>query len=412
MVVYHYLKGSVFLNWRRNLWTLAVAVVLSSSSYTMVVPFLPLYLMDLGVQGDAVPLWSGVIFSSTFLVAAIMAPFWGRSADKGGKRRMVIRAGFSLAIVYFLGAFVQNPLELLIVRILQGFANGFLPAAMAIVASTCPAENMGFSLGFMQTGVLIGGILGPLLGGTLSHFFGMRASFVIAAAIIAIGTLGVKILVTEPERHFTPSESSIFDDFKMAAANRDLIEMLLLLFFVQAVSMVLQPLITLYIAQLQGQTEGIVLTAGLVFSLAGIAGAIAAPLWGRAGQRSSFRKIMVMAFLGAGLFNLGQFFAGDIYLFSVLQFLYGLFIVGAYPSINTIAVSCVGEDCRGRIFGLTTTANQLGSMTGPLVGGVISSWIGIKAVFLFTGSMLLILGAVVLLDFNSRRSGASGDAVK
>lgn len=386
------------LSWRRNLWTLAIAVVLSSSSYTMVVPFLPLYLIDLGVQASAVPIWSGVIFSSTFLVAAVMAPYWGRSADRGGKRRMVIRAGFSLAIVYFLGALVRGPVELLIVRILQGFANGFLPAAMAIVASTSPQQSMGFSLGFMQTGVLIGGILGPLLGGTLSHFFGMRASFVIAAAIIAVGTLGVKILVDEPENSCSPSQGSILDDFKMAAANRNLLEMLTLLFIVQAVSMVLQPLLTLYIAQLQGLAEGVVLTAGLVFSLAGIAGAIAAPLWGRAGQRSGFRKIMVIAFGGAGVFNLGQYFAADIYWFSLLQFLYGLFIVGAYPSINTIAVSCVGEDCRGRIFGLTTTANQLGSMLGPLIGGVVSSWVGIQAVFLFTGSMLLLLGGVVLLN--------------
>lgn len=386
------------LNWRRNLWTLAIAVVLSSSSYTMVVPFLPLYLIDLGVHASAVPIWSGVIFSSTFLVAAVMAPYWGRSADRGGKRRMVIRAGFSLAIVYFLGALVRGPVELLIVRILQGFANGFLPAAMAIVASTSPQQSMGFSLGFMQTGVLIGGILGPLLGGTLSHFFGMRASFVIAAAIIAVGTLGVKILVDEPENSCSPSQGSILDDFKMAAANRNLLEMLTLLFIVQAVSMVLQPLLTLYIAQLQGQAEGVVLTAGLVFSLAGIAGAIAAPLWGRAGQRSGFRKIMVIAFGGAGVFNLGQYFAADIYWFSLLQFLYGLFVVGAYPSINTIAVSCVGEDCRGRIFGLTTTANQLGSMLGPLIGGVVSSWVGIQAVFLFTGSMLLLLGGGVLLN--------------
>ncbi|HEY3425577.1 MAG TPA: MFS transporter, partial [Negativicutes bacterium] len=315
------------MNWRRSLWALLFAVMLSSSSYTMVVPFLPLYLMDLGVHPEDVAIWSGFIFSSTFLVAAVMAPYWGRSADKGGKRRMVIRAGFSLAIVYFLGALVRNPVELLVVRILQGFANGFLPASMAIVASTSPKECMGFSLGLMQTGVLIGGILGPLLGGTLSHFFGMRASFVIAAVVIALGTMGVKLLVTEPATISSPTVSSIMDDFKMAFVNRKLLEMLLILFFVQAVSMVLQPLITLYIMELQGRTEGIALTAGIVFSLAGIAGAIAAPMWGRVGQRRGFRKIMIIAFVGAGVFNFGQFFASDIYRFSLLQFFYGFFVV-------------------------------------------------------------------------------------
>ncbi len=397
------------LNWRKNLWMLTVAVILSASSYTMIIPFLPLYLLDIGVASEDVTIWSGLVFSVTFLVAAIMAPYWGRSADKGGKRRMVIRAGFSLAAVYFLGALVRNPLELLIVRILQGFANGFLPAAMAIVASTSPTESMGVSLGLIQTGVLIGGIMGPLLGGVLSHLFGMRASFVIAAVVIAIGTIGVKLLVEEPETQFVPNKRSILDDFKLAFKNRKLVEMLLLLFSVQAVSMVLQPLITLYVAQLQGKTEGIILTAGIIFSLAGIAGAIAAPIWGRVGQQKGFRKVMVISFIGAGIFNLSQFFPDDIYQFGFLQFLYGLFVVGAYPAINTIAVSCAGEQGKGQVFGLTTTANQLGSMVGPLIGGILSSFLGIRAVFLVTGTVLLLLGGIVLFNTSAAQRTVDKD---
>jgi len=398
------------LNWRKNLWMLTVAVILSASSYTMIIPFLPLYLLDIGVASEDVTIWSGLVFSVTFLVAAIMAPYWGRSADKGGKRRMVIRAGFSLAVVYFLGALVRNPVELLIVRILQGFANGFLPAAMAIVASTSPAERMGVSLGLIQTGVLIGGIMGPLLGGVLSHLFGMRASFVIAAVVIAIGTIGVKLLVEEPKMQSVTNKRSILDDFKLAFKNRKLVEMLLLLFSVQAVSMVLQPLITLYVAQLQGKTEGIILTAGIIFSLAGIAGAIAAPIWGRVGQQKGFRKVMVISFVGAGIFNLSQFFPDDIYQFGFLQFLYGLFVVGAYPAINTIAVSCAGEQGKGQVFGLTTTANQLGSMVGPLFGGILSSFLGIRAVFLVTGTILLLLGGIVLFNTNAARRTIDKDA--
>jgi DHA1 family multidrug resistance protein-like MFS transporter len=202
----------LILNWRRNLWTLSFAVMLSGASYTMVIPFLPLYLLDLGVSPKNVNMWSGFIFSVTFLVAALMAPYWGRCADKTGKRRMVMRAGFSLAIVYFLGALVRNPVELLIVRILQGFANGFVPASMAIVASSAPKDKMGFSLGVMQTALLIGGILGPLVGGGLSHFFGMRLSFVISAVIIFFGTLAVGLLVIEPENDDLPSEGGIIDD--------------------------------------------------------------------------------------------------------------------------------------------------------------------------------------------------------
>ena len=393
------------MNWRRNLWTLAFAVMLSGSSYTMLIPFLPLYLLDIGASSQDVNMWSGLVLSVTFLVAAVLAPYWGRCADKSGRRRMVMRSGFSLAVVYFLGSLVRNPLDLFFVRLLQGFANGFVPAAMAIVAASTPKEHLGFSLGIMQTTLLIGGILGPLVGGTLSHVFGMRLSFVVAAGIIFCSTLLVGWLVVEPETEngsACQEQGSMLEDLKTSLANRQLVQMMLLLFAVQAVGMVLQPVIALYVAELQGSMEGVALKAGLVFSLAGVAGALAAPVWGRLGQTRGFFKIMLIAFLGAGVFNLWQFFASDIYQFGVLQFFYGLFIVGVFPAINAIAISSADADAQGRVFGLTTTANQLGQMLGPVLGGVISSWLGIASVFLFTGSILILLGVLVFFVFMFR----------
>jgi DHA1 family multidrug resistance protein-like MFS transporter len=363
----------------------------------MVIPFLPLYLLELGVKAENINMWSGIIFSISFLVGGLMAPYWGRLADKTGRKRMVLRAGFSLAAVYFLGAFVQSPLQLFVMRLLQGFANGFVPASLSIVASSVPKEKMGYSLGLMQTGLLLGGIFGPLLGGSLSHFFGMRLSFIIAAAAIFFGTLAVKFLVGEAVNRAESAQGSMLEDFKTALHNKKLIEMLLLLFIVQMATVMLQPLLTLYIAELQGQVEGAGLTAGIVYSLAGVAGAIAAPQWGKFGQHKGFYLILIIAFLGAGIFNLGQFFVYSIYKFALLQFLLGLFIVGVYPAINTIAVSSSPRGFQGRVFGLTTTANQMGSMAGPLIGGAISSWVGIRPIFLLTGGLLVFAGLLVLI---------------
>ncbi len=396
------------LRWRRNLWVLTGGATMASSSYTMVTPFLPLYLQDIGAAPEDVAMWSGLVFSVTFLVAAILAPYWGRQADKSGKRRMLLRAGYSLAITYFMGAFVTGPGDLFIVRALQGVANGFIPAAMALTASTSPPDQLGFSLGIIQTGMLTGSIIGPLIGGTLSHLIGMRSSFVVAAILIGLGTTVVHALAWEPKTSRNGQVSSIADDFKMALRNRRLIEMLLLLYGVQVVAMALQPVIALFIGDLQGQSEGIVLAAGIVLSLAGIAGAIAAPIWGRIGQVRGFPQILMFAFTGAGVFNLAQFFANDIWQFGFLQFFYGLFIVGVYPSINTIAVSSVDANAKGRVFGLTTTANMMGSMTGPLIGGFISTWLSNRTVFLAAGCMLLFLGATVFFTkLSKQKSSAS-----
>jgi DHA1 family multidrug resistance protein-like MFS transporter len=282
---------------------------------------------------------------------------------------------------------------LVLVRVFQGIASGFVPASMALVASSTPPEKMGFCMGVMQTALVVGGIVGPLMGGTLSYLFGMRRSFLLSAAILCIATLAVWRLVREPDRVSSPVESSLVDDLKTAFSNRVLVRMLCLLFAVQMVSMTLQPLMSLYVAEMQGSLTGVGLTTGFIFSLSGTASAIAAPIWGRAGQGRSLRISLVAAFVGAGLFNAGQFFAADITQFGALQFLMGLFLIGVFPTINMIAIQSSDVSFHGRVFGLTNAANQLGSMVGPLAGGFVSSWIGIRPVFLLTGSILIVLGA-------------------
>lgn len=389
--------------WRKNLWTLVVAVILCGASYTMIMPFLPIYLLELGVNQAEVKMWSGIIFAATFLVAALLAPYWGRRADRSGKRKMIMRAGFSLAIVYFLSAFVRDPFELLVVRILQGFASGFVPASLALVVSSVPAGQLGFSMGVMQTALVVGGIVGPIAGGLLSHWFGMRLSIVVASVAIFAATVGVAMLVEEPASEPVPKEGSLLADLKAAFGNRLLVKMLAILFVVQMLNLTLQPLMALYVAELQGSLEGVVLTAGIVYSLSGVSGALAAPFWGRAGQTRGFYAVLVFAFIGAGIFNLGQFFANDIYQFGFLQFMVGLFLIGVFPAINIIAIGSTEANFQGRVFGLTNASTQFGSMVGPLIGGVLSSWVGIRPVFLFTGSTLLLLGAAVFFGLLKKK---------
>jgi len=388
------------VNWRINLWVLCASVVLTSASYTMIVPFLPVYLLELGVSEQDVAMWSGAVFSISFLVGAIMAPIWGKFADKNGKRLMAIRAGLGLAIVYFLGGIVTDPAQLLGVRILQGFANGFLPASLAIISSSAPKEQLGFSLGIIQTGQIIGGVLGPLLGGSLAHVFGMRASFFVAGVCLLLVTIVVVFLVKEPaqveDRH---AGSSMLEDIKHAAKNSLLVEMMGLTLLIQLAMMILQPVMTLYIAQLQGDMEGVVLTAGIIFSLGGIAGAVSTPFWGRYGQRSGYFKAMALAFGGAGIFNFLQFFPATVVGFGALQFLVGIFIVGVNPSISATIVNCTEASFRGRVFGFATTAYQIGAMIGPLLGGVIAASMGIQYVFIFTGLLLFTVSLIVFYRY-------------
>ena len=187
--------------WKALVWFLTITSVFMSASYTMLVPFLPMYLIDeLGVAQSDVNIWSGLIFSISFLISAIMAPIWGALSDKKSHKAMAVRAAVCLAISYVWGGFVQSPWELFAMRSFQGFSAGLWPACLAIMTSTAPREKMGWCLGLMQGGSTAGDVFGPLIGGVLAEVFGMRASFYFAGAALGLIALGLIFFIKGGEQ--------------------------------------------------------------------------------------------------------------------------------------------------------------------------------------------------------------------
>ncbi|SDC43878.1 MFS transporter, DHA1 family, multidrug resistance protein [Paenibacillus sp. UNCCL117] len=395
--------------WKRTFWILFAGVLLCSSSYTMAVPFLPLFLFELGVDADSVHLWSGIVYSSAFFMGALMAPLWGSLADKYGKKKMVVRAGISLAVIYGLIAAVQTPWQLIGVRLLHGFVGGFVPASMSIVASTAPEKQLGWSLGMMQAGTMTGGIMGPLVGGFLAEWFGLRMSFVVAAAIILAAAIAVIVWVKEGERAAAPEKSAkvgLTHTWKEAFKRPALLPLLLLLVVFQLSVNMIQPVLTLHIADIQGKLEGAVLTSGIIFSIIGLAGIVASPFWGKKGQVHEYSSIMCLCLLAAGSVVMLQFFVDRLWLFTTVQFVFGFFMAGVVPSVNTLVVRATDAEFRGRSFGLTTSANQLGAMIGPLIGGAVGLYWNVNGVFVITGMLLCLAGSAVyaLPKLNASRS--------
>lgn len=192
-------------NWRVVLAVLTCSTVLMSASYTMLIPFLPMYLIqELGVETAEVNWWSSIIFAVSFLISGIFAPIWGAMSDKGSRKLMALRAASCLAITYFLGSIVQTPWQLFWVRVLQGLSAGLWPAQLAIATSVIPHKKIGFCMGLLQAGLTAGHVLGPLVGGFLADVFGMRMTFQIAA--IALGT----ITMPWPSSSKNPREPRVF----------------------------------------------------------------------------------------------------------------------------------------------------------------------------------------------------------
>lgn len=291
------------MNWKLVLAILTCNILFMSSSYTMLIPFLPMYLtMELGVSDADVNLWSGIVFSATFLVSAVMAPIWGRMADTKGKRLMAMRASFLLAISYFLGGIVETPGQLTLMRLFQGFASGLWPMDLAIMTLYAPPKKIGFCLGVMQGTLTAGGVVGPLLGGVLAEAVGMRYSFFLAAAALFTNFLIFAFIIKEPPVAKKAAATEEVPEDNVSPWHMPLLRnMLLCGTLVQMVILILQPVLTTYITKLAGPLPNIVFVAGFVFSLGGIAGAIAAPFWGTFGQRRGFFRAMCLGMAGAGL---------------------------------------------------------------------------------------------------------------
>ena len=180
--------------WQRTLWVMVTVQALMSFAFSVSGPFLPLFIIQLGVKPIAtVSIWAGVIASVNFLAAAIFSPIWGGIADRTGRKAMVIRSCVAVAIFTGLMGVVQNVWQLFTARACMGIFSGFSAAAIAMVGTQVPEESLGFSLGWMTTGQLVGGLCGPLFGGFLAdrlhdyrQVFYVTSLFALAAALVCV----------------------------------------------------------------------------------------------------------------------------------------------------------------------------------------------------------------------------------
>ena len=382
------------MSWKILLAMMVTFALMMSSSYTMLIPFLPIYMQnELGATADNVSLWSGVTYAITFAISAFVSPIWGKLSDKMGKKPMIIRASFLLAITYFLGGIVRTPFELFLVRAFQGIASGLWPACSVMMSACVPKNKLGISMGLMQSANICGGIIGPLLGGILATAFGMRNSFYVGAVALSLITVTTVLFIKEPpaapEKEINKAKNTSYLTF---IKDKNILILLLCVCMTNMVILQIQPIVSLYVQQLSHNSDKAVLLTGFIMSLGGIAGALASPLWGKTGQKVGFYKTITLAFISAGLLMSLQGVPNSLVLFGLMQFLCGLGFSGIFPSANSILVLLTPPSSRGMGFGSLFSAQMIGGALGPVIGGVIVSFMNFNTVYIISGSILFVIG--------------------
>jgi len=161
---------------QRNQFAVTTVAFVGFTGYTLVMPFLSLYVRELGVTSDAaVALWTGLALGATPAITALCAPFWGRVGDRFGNKILVQRSLLSFIFVMIAMAYVTRAWHLVALRALQGIVAGYGGVTISMVALSVPRERMTHAIGLVQTAQRMGPAVGPVIGGILARAVGMLA---------------------------------------------------------------------------------------------------------------------------------------------------------------------------------------------------------------------------------------------
>jgi MFS family permease len=392
------------LYWRRNLFICVFGSFTTLVSLSMLLPFLPLYVQQLGVTSQAaIVQWSGVAFGATFLGTAVTAPLWGRLAGRYGRKPMLVRAAVGMAIVMSLIGMAHNVTELVVLRLLAGLIGGYASASIVMIGTQAPRERAGWALGILSTGSLAGSLVGPLVGGLLPSLISIRSTFFAGGAMIAVAALLTILFVREdfhPDSDAKARASAHTAASKLANGTNRIVMITLLLtaMMVLLANMSIEPIITVYIAHLNVPADHLARTAGIVMACSALGSMLTAARLGALADRIGSWNVIIGCLVLTGLVMVPQAFVTQWWQLAALRGLMGMTLAGLLPSIAKLVRHAATEHQSGTMLGYLQSAQFAGQVVGPLIGGVIGVHLGLHAVFFVTGSLLIacaVLGQVV-----------------
>lgn len=394
--------------WKRTLWAAWTAQVLSITGFCTVLPFLPLYIRDLGVTDEAaVSRWSGIVTASAALTMAAFAPVWGVLADRYGRKPMVLRSMYGGALSLTLMALVSNVHQLALCRLLQGALTGTVTASLALVASATPRQHSGFSLGMMQAAIFVGASVGPLLGGEVAHLFGYRAAFYTAAALLLAGGVFVNLAIVEDLTAIRTSTRSDRGTFREVLSATGFAIAVLVLFMIRYADSIQRPVFPLLVENILGGPKGVERATGRIVAMGGVAAACSAGLLGRLSDRWGHKRMLIGFCIFTGLVSLVYVRAESVAHLYLLRFAFGLGAAGMAPAANAIIRDVTHDKNIGKAYGVTSSTSAIGWALGPLTGGCIAGSMGIRAPFVAMavgmGLVAIVVACLVRNDASSER---------
>ncbi len=384
-------------SWQTTLWIMFIAQLLSAMGFSVTFPFLPLYVAELGsATGTSVEFWTGMAFSSQAVTMAIASPIWGSLADRLGHKLMVERAMYGGALLLLLMGFVRSAEELVLLRLIQGGVTGTIAAANAMLAAIAPRERLGFAMGTLQMGLWSGTAAGPLLGGVLADLLGFRAPFYLTAVLLLVSGLLVTLGVRggRPQRRGERARQGMLASWQAIFAAPS-VRLTYSLRFLSSLGLsMLLPFIPLFIQGLMTGDAPIGTFTGLVVGASSAAGTATAIYFGRLGDRTSHRRVLIGCALASAICYLPQGAVWEPWQLLALQAMSGAAWGGITPALSALLVRYTGSGSEGVVYGLDNAIVSAARAAAPLLGAGVVLAFGLRGIFVLTAA---IYGVVALL---------------
>ena len=370
---------SVMESWKVNLISVWFGCFFTGLAISQILPFLPLYVSQLGVTShEALSMWSGLTL-------------------------MLLRASLGMAIAILLQAFATNVWQLFILRAIMGLTSGYIPNAMALVASQVPRERSGWALSTLSTAQISGVIGGPLLGGFLADHVGLRAVFIITAILLTISFLVTLFLIKEGGRPVVSKSERLSGKAVFASLPYPglMISLFVTTMVIQLCNGSVGPILALFIKSMAPDSSNIAFLSGMIAAVPGVSALMSAPRLGKLGDRIGTARILMATLIIAVILFFAMSFVTTPLQLGILRFLLGFADGAMLPAVQTLLVKYSSDQVTGRIFGYNQSFMYLGNVAGPLIGASVSAMAGFRWVFAATAVVVLL--NIIQLAFALRR---------
>lgn len=378
----------------RNLAALLAITATNHGGFDFATPFLPLFVLSLGLTGVAAATWSGLLVGATPFCGALMAPVWGVLTDRYGGKHALNRVILVAGPLLLATVFITDLWGMLAVRIAIGLCAGFTVVALAMAAQSVPPERMGQALGLMQTVQFAALAAIPPLAGLLIDRVGLQASFGVGALLVFLGWPILHLWYQEPPRAAAPPRRVEERPGRRRAvaellATPGLAAMAAVVVATQFVERSFAVSLPLIVAELEPGSERLGFLSGLVLGAGSLAVATSSALLGRLARVVGPRRLLLLALAGGAALLAPLAIVRSVEELLVLRLLLALCSGG----LLTLAYTATGQSSApGRVasaYGVLGVFTSLGSALSPMLLGPIST-IGLRAVFVFGAAALAL----------------------